>query len=545
MEEPQYSLQDVIRCDLCEAPVPLKHCDMCHMNLCSACVVSHLSDGKTHKVVPFKMRGSTPKCLKHFPNLCELYCKQCSIPVCSSCISSGQHDHHKIVNILKILSERKNRMQKDLKELEKSIYPQYQEIASKISVQIADQQKHSEGLITAVRKQGEALHQEVDAAIQRMTSDIEVMGSRYMVAIQRQELEVNRTIDEIQQILLDLRKLMDSTDACLVAKYQSRNEEFRSLPAQFQVTLPTFTPHVFNREQIDHHVGFLSELKITYPARPFITEPRIISNISIEFGTDKSKHNAFLSVSCLSDSKFWTCGYDDKIMRLYNLQGELVKSVQTISGNMPYDIAVTGNNTLVYTDYTDKSKKIVGDTEIQPLIKLDGWIPLRVCSSSSGDLLVIIMDSDDDTQSRAVSYSGSTQKQTIQWDDQGYPFYTSGHNKYISENINWDICVVDCGVRAIVVVSAAGKLRFRYTGPTSTTEESFDPLDITTDSQGNILITDFYNQRIHILDQNGHFLRYIDNCGLDCPWGLCVDSRDSLFVAEYRTGKVKKIQYYE
>ena len=197
MEEPQYILQDVIRCDLCEAPVPLKHCDMCHMNLCSACVVAHLSDGKTHKVVPFKMRGSTPKCLKHFPNLCVLQCKQCSIPVCSSCISSGQHDHHKKVNILKILSERKNRIQKDLTELEKSLYPQYQEIASKISVQIADQQKHSEGLITAVSKQGEALHQEVDAAIQRMTSDIEVMGSKCMVAIHRQEIAVNRTIDEI------------------------------------------------------------------------------------------------------------------------------------------------------------------------------------------------------------------------------------------------------------------------------------------------------------------------------------------------------------
>ena len=374
-----------------------------------------------------------------------------------------------------------------------------------------------------------------------MTSDIEVMGSKCMVAIHRQEIAVNRTIDEIQQILQDLRKLMDSTDACLVAKYQSRNGEFRSLPAQFQVTLPTFTPHVFNREQIDHHVGSLSELKITYPVRPFITEPRIISNIRTEFGTDKSKHNAFLSVSCLSDSKFWTCGYDDKIMRLYNLQGELVKSVQTISGNMPYDIAVTENDTLVYTDYTDKSINIVGDTQIQPLVKLDGWIPLRVCSSSSGDLLVI-MDSDDDTQSRVVRYSGSTQKQTIQWDDQGYPFYTSGHNKYISENINWDICVVDCGVRAIVVVSAAGKLRFRYTGPTP--RESFGPYGITTDSRGNILTSDQYNHRIHIIDQDGHVLLLIQSPSLRGPWGLCVDTGDNLFVAEWFKGNVKKIQYF-
>ena len=60
-----------------------------------------------------------------------------------------------------------------------------------------------------MRKQGEALHQEVDAAIQIMLSDIEVMGYKYMVAIHKQDIAVNRTTDEIQQILLDLRKLMD------------------------------------------------------------------------------------------------------------------------------------------------------------------------------------------------------------------------------------------------------------------------------------------------------------------------------------------------
>ena len=224
------------------------------------------------------------------------------------------------------------------------------------------------------------------------------------------------------------------------------------------------------------------------PARPLLDVSRIITNIHIPTRLCIAYYHQF-NISCLSDKQIWTSG-DNKIMELYNLQGHILDSVQIKSGINPHDIAVTRSGNLVYTCERDRSINLVNGTQIQTLITLHGWIPYGLCSTSSGDLLVT-MNNDDHNSTKVVRYSGSTQKQTIQWDDQGKPLYSSDGNayKYLSGNKNCDICVADRQAHAAVVVSAAGKLRFRYNGPPSTprTRESFEPAGITTDSRANIL----------------------------------------------------------
>nr|XP_022304505.1 uncharacterized protein LOC111111680 isoform X2 [Crassostrea virginica] len=571
--DPPNTAQDIVRCDLCETPVPPMCCDICHINLCIACVGVHLSDdSREHKVVPFHKRGSTinyPKCQKHPPKICEVHCKHCNIPICASCVSSGDHDQHKKIDISEILTEKKELIEKDLQELKKLIRPKFQQAASEIPAQKAGVKQHSLKLTAALNKQGEALHKEINSLIQRKQSEIEEMDEQHLAAITTQEDVINKALHEIKQVILDLQKLLDSDDVSLVSEYTSRNEEFRKLPAQIQVTLPTFSPQEINSDQLYQQLGSLSQLFITYPlideasrtteehgglkktpgavssppARPFSDKPRILTDIQTEY---HGGFNQLYNVSCLSDEEIWTSG-NNEIMELYNLKGELLKSVQTKSGKIPADIAVTRSGGLMYADSINRSINLVSGTQIQTLITLRGWAPYGLCSTSSGDLLVIMI-SDYGQQTKVVRYSGSTQKQSIQWDDQGNPLYSSNcfnNNKYLSENRNLDICVADFGAGAVVVVSAAGKLRFRYTGPPSTPRESFLPYGITTDSQANILTSDSVNHRIHIIDKDGLFLRFIHNCGLQRPWGLCVDSKDNLFVAELTTGKVKKLMYYK
>ena len=122
-------------------------------------------------------------------------------------------------------------MQKDLQDLEKFIYPKYQKVAENIPVHREDINKRSRKLTTALDKQGEALHTEINTVIMGMKSEIDDMDAQHIAALDQQEVEINHTIPQITRVILDLKRLLDTSDACPIYEYISRNEGFRKLPA--------------------------------------------------------------------------------------------------------------------------------------------------------------------------------------------------------------------------------------------------------------------------------------------------------------------------
>ncbi|XP_065938047.1 E3 ubiquitin-protein ligase TRIM71-like [Magallana gigas] len=552
--DPHSSAQDVPRCDLCETAIVHSYCDFCHFNLCKPCEVDHISDGyDKHKIVPFKERRSTliyPTCEKHPHKNCDFQCEDCgNIFVCSSCTASKQHKGHNFVEVTEVYNAKKEVIKKETKDLKNHIAPKYEKIARDLKNQLANLDGGYEKLTSAMSKQGEQWHREIDIVIKKMKTEISEIKVKHRDVLQKHLNEIKQVQSLIKETLQTIRKIEKSTEVSLTIEYSSKIREFSKLQPKVHVSLPTFIPKPIDPKKLYSLFGKITPLStateenvlsLNQPntsVRELLDEPELVATI-------QTGYEELLCVACLNDGSILTSGKTNDI-KCFNIKGSLLQTIKAKLKGWPNDIAVNSDGGLLYLNGVKGTVCIVKNGKTEKVITLpEEWTPNTLCVTPTGDLLVT-MFCDDETQSKVVRYSGSTEKQTIQFNDEGKPLYSGNSRpKYITENRNHDICVADCAAGAVVVVYQDGKLRWRYTGhPSVTKNKPFKPIGITTDSQSRILTADTDNHCIHILDQNGQFLRYIDNCDQEDPHGLCVDNNDNLYVCEYWKGNVKKIKY--
>ncbi|XP_052677305.1 uncharacterized protein LOC128158478 [Crassostrea angulata] len=552
--DPRTSAQDVHRCDLCETAVVHSYCDFCHVNLCKPCILDHILDEyEKHKIVPFQERRSTliyPNCGKHPQKNCELQCRECGTFVCSSCMASDQHKGHSFVEVTEVFKTKKDIIEKDTKEYENLISPKYEQIVHDLENQLANLDGGYEKLTTAMSKQGEQWHREIDIVINKMKTEINEIKVKHRDILQKHLDEIKQIQSLIKQTLLAIKEIKNSTELAPTIKYSSKIREFSKLPPKVKVTLSTFIPKPIDPEKLYSLFGHITPLstateenvsslnQTSTSVRELLDEPELVATI-------QTGYEYLRSVSYLNDDRIWTSGRTNEI-KCFNIYGSLQQTIRTKSGERPFDIAVDSDGYLMYTDGTVGTVNKLNNKLTEVLIRLQGWQPSKLCVTSTGDLLVT-MRNDNCTQSKVVRYWGSTAKQTIQFDDEGKPLFSvNDFIKNITENRNYDICVADWKAGAVVVVNKDGKLRWRYTGhPSVTKNKPFIPCGITTDSQCRILTADYNNHCIHILDLNGQKLCYIDNCDFVKPYGLCVDNNDNLFVCEYENDKHKGHKFVE
>lgn len=354
------------------------------------------------------------------------------------------------MNLMKFAKKRKKNIKKDSEEVKKLISPTYEKMAEDSKNQIANLDKGYQTLTTEISKQGEEWHTEIDAVIIKIKTKIDDIKVKHRVILQKQLDKIIEIQFLIQKILNNLKVIEESNELSMVIEYKSQNRDLSKLPPKVMVSLPKFFPKQIDREMIYFFFGQITplstailEIDLTQKetitsARNHLVEPKLVTIIQTDI-------KELCNVAFVDEENIWTSGATDDIKR-FNTKGLIHQTIKTKSGSWPVDIAVDIDGNLLYCDGCARTVNKVKNGETEELFKLpEEWTPSQMCVTSSGDFL-LSMFTIDETQSKVVRYSGSKEKQSIQFDDEGKSFFSGNSNvKYITENRNHDICVTDNG----------------------------------------------------------------------------------------------------
>ncbi|XP_078327847.1 uncharacterized protein LOC111115608 [Crassostrea virginica] len=550
--------QDVITCDLCKKPTQ-QFCNSCQVSLCSECVIKHTDAFKSmsHEIAPFldrKTKLVLPECQEHSGQRCEVNCKECNTPVCIKCIGFGPHKGHDVEELTETHENKIRKIKSDTEEIQAKLIPNYQKEDVEIGKKISKIKSKIDNLGKESRKLRKLWHQEVDNIFDKIDSLSQFLTERKLNVLQKYHNKIRDLISEMNTIVKQNEKLFNSNKLSEINKYQSKLNEYQDFPEHVDLEMPSLRSNIDQGKGLIIEIGgFRATLKHMYPPSPSAdcsglkTGIRKLMNQVRVIATIPTNYKPLYGVACVGGSEAWIYGKNKTITRI-DIHGAVRETVTTTCVQWPDGISVTRRGGVIYSDIESGTVNNVRHGKSETLITApQGWRPKRLSCTRSGDILVHVYERTYfQSKNKIIRYQGQNIKQEIIKDGQGNPIFKDGFSSLLmSENNNGDVCVSDGNAKTVVVVDKTGRVRFRYDGTPARTKKSFAPRDIVTDVLSQIIVTDIANNCLHILDQNGQFLNCVDDCGLEKPLVLTVDSEGRLWVGLLDTGEIKVIQYLE
>ncbi|XP_065938560.1 tripartite motif-containing protein 3 [Magallana gigas] len=547
------------------------YCNDCHQPMCEQCRDEHQKNKKTknHEVVPYKQRKRplpVEKCKIHPTRNIELLCEECQIPICSKCTATKEHRSHAFTDLEYVFDEKVSlKCHEEIAKIRNYFDPISQDLKKEIAGDVTEIKKIMEDIRTSMKAEAESVKKIVDTITSEKIEQVNKIEQSLLETLNGQ----NQKIDDYINYLNDLIKtfygyLSPSNIEQLTLALKSESLIIPPIPETSKPVPPIFTAGQHSKEDVAKLLG-----RITVPntkpenrkIKPMETASTQLKPTGKQRKQDREKSDVkqtlSLSSSVTKVREYTVPGVDDvlhislgKSGRLWvsdvygnliqtDLQGNQLQKIQT-SG---YDgcHTVTQDGDLIYTDQDNKViYRITPDNTITEFIKTGDWEPLSIHSSHiNGDILVGMMK--DGEPSKVTRYNKTgTEIQNIQRDNGGQGLYSYPH--HITENINGDVCVSDHYI-GVVVVDKSGRHRFSYTGQGS----GLDPHGICTDVLGHILVCNGISATVHLLDQDGHFLSILltEQQGVKCPYSVCVDDENNLWVGQHNTNRVKVYKYLQ
>ena len=483
--------QSVVPCDVCEAESGEHYCTVCRQTLCDGCKKYHkkVAATKDHEVVPRVQMASavaSTTCSRHPDQTVSLQCKRCQVLVCINCVT-GEHQGHPMENLSEIYEGEKDKMEKEIREIETKAIPDL----TKAIKEIPPKREEYKKAIAGIR-------QEMDDEIKELKARLDKVHNDRLKKLAEAENAGLTLIDRLQQGLEKQKqsyiddvttmksKLATKNQVQIITYARKRNEGKlpRIEPFLIFPGTPRLQKMILGITDMSELLGKLDISSSTAYDRQtkMLEKPVIISSF-------KSELQGWTTLCLTDDGKAWICGYDSKELRMVDANGKILKTKKT--KNRSFALAMTSSGDIIQSPNGSDSHIVMrlrADGTECPLLDVSPATSNGVTVTEDGDILVCAGDG----QVMRCNGDGGNLRKLYD----GKKIDAASHAIELADG---NICISDNAQSALLVIDKNGTVVKQIT--TLLGVKDYRPLGLACDKLGNILSVDQINHCVYIIDQ--------------------------------------------
>ena len=534
-------------------------------------------------------------CHDHKDKDCIYWCQTCAKAACIDCVTS-LHLGHMFAKLETIIQEKRNGLQDRLHKLESTSRREWEGLMEEAKQATAEFLDKVNGTEKELEERAKEFHQKVEQILESSKKQLKEMVETNIAILHKQEKIFADGLKKVEQEIKEYEDRLRYGEVESVLQYnvdQKREKEI--LPKLSSVHPPVFVSSKLDTQSLTEMFGKLTIPESTHDTEQ---EPQSQSQSQPPHDTSQDAHNSSTgmvtkpteqektqtgsveeskSTSAVSqdtpkgpspgpappestnqlvpspfvESEF-NVGYilpsiahvtsgrawiqtADGVLKLMDRRGIVCDTIETRF--YFEDVAVSNQGNILLCDTENNCiNSVLRNKSTKTLFKIQiqiGWFKSQcksygLCCLQNGEIAVTFAD-----DGRVVIFSMSGK--VIQELDRKL----FKHPYRIAENkINSDLCIVDkadrnfISVGKVIALGKDNKVRYEYTGIDK--RQSFIPCGLCTDDAGQVLVTDFDNQTVHILDKDGKFRQYLltGEQGLRNPVSINVDNEGNAWVGQ-------------
>lgn len=537
-------------CDTCDTGKSArKMCVECSDWMCSHCCNMHqkvkvtkdhtlvtqddLQSGEYDEVV--KNSFEPLMCNKHDEPL-RLFCAEpsCMAPICTVCKTTLGHDGHAALELDEQAAAESSQIRDLLPNTQRSIVACQNKIHNL---------KHEEKVTNYVRKK---IHKQINARLEEVIEGVvkqlndygEELHNQVESMVKEHKKELRHELDSCQKQLQQMITAKTFSDALLEF---NRPEELVAMSREVNDRLHDFqsfrdtVPPGWKQPRL-HPAQPVMPLQIKQMFGNLVFEGEVIKTVLLRSFSaklpDDAKDCALCDVSLDIDDNIIVVDRDNKKVKVFDCNGNLQLSTGVWLLKSPNRVtALKQTGRILVKD--DKSLRIINPQgTFEKYTFADLKQPVGMTQSESGEVVIT-----DWMESSVICYDEGgnvTRKFRVACEAPGY----------ICAAPNGNMIISDWKQHCVKIFNNEGELVHNYGRHGAGDAELDHPYGICCDKFGHIIVADTWNNRIHLVSEEGKYLSILlsKDDGLLWPQAVSIDKKGNLIVLEQH-GNVKIYQY--